>query len=84
MRTLIVSEFMTLDGVIQAPGGKDEDRAPDHQPAADLIGKRDPPLRPAPGRCASRAHPHTGVRGWDGAKRIPRAGGARPMKDLVA
>ena len=25
MRTLIVSEFMTLDGVIQAPGGKDED-----------------------------------------------------------
>jgi dihydrofolate reductase len=26
MRTLIVSEFMTLDGVIQAPGGKDEDR----------------------------------------------------------
>ncbi|MGH7650720.1 MAG: dihydrofolate reductase family protein [Gemmatimonadaceae bacterium] len=26
MRKLIVSEFMTLDGVIQAPGGKDEDR----------------------------------------------------------
>jgi dihydrofolate reductase len=26
MRTLIVSEFITLDGVIQAPGGKDEDR----------------------------------------------------------
>lgn len=26
MRTLIVSEFMSLDGVIQAPGGKDEDR----------------------------------------------------------
>ena len=26
MRTLLVSEFMTLDGVIQAPGGKDEDR----------------------------------------------------------
>ena len=25
MRKLIVSEFMTLDGVIQAPGGKDED-----------------------------------------------------------
>jgi len=25
MRDLIVSEFMTLDGVIQAPGGKDED-----------------------------------------------------------
>lgn len=25
MRTLKVSEFMTLDGVIQAPGGKDED-----------------------------------------------------------
>jgi dihydrofolate reductase len=26
MRKLIVSEFATLDGVIQAPGGKDEDR----------------------------------------------------------
>lgn len=26
MRTLIVSEFITLDGVIQAPGGRDEDR----------------------------------------------------------
>ena len=26
MRKLIVSEFMTLDGVVQAPGGKDEDR----------------------------------------------------------
>lgn len=26
MRKLVVSEFMSLDGVIQAPGGKDEDR----------------------------------------------------------
>jgi dihydrofolate reductase len=26
MRKLIVSEFITLDGVIQAPGGEDEDR----------------------------------------------------------
>jgi hypothetical protein len=26
MRNLIFSEFMTLDGVMQAPGGKDEDR----------------------------------------------------------
>lgn len=26
MRTLIVSEFISLDGVIQAPGGADEDR----------------------------------------------------------
>jgi dihydrofolate reductase len=26
MRQLIVSEFMSMDGVIQAPGGKDEDR----------------------------------------------------------
>ena len=26
MRNLIVSEFVTLDGVIQAPGGEDEDR----------------------------------------------------------
>ena len=26
MRKLIVSEFMSLDGVMQAPGGKDEDR----------------------------------------------------------
>ena len=26
MRKLMVSEFVTLDGVIQAPGGKDEDR----------------------------------------------------------
>jgi len=25
MRKLIVSEFISLDGVIQAPGGKDED-----------------------------------------------------------
>ena len=25
MRTLIVSEFVSLDGVVQAPGGKDED-----------------------------------------------------------
>ena len=26
MRKLIVSEFISLDGVIQAPGDKDEDR----------------------------------------------------------
>ena len=26
MRKLIVSEFVSLDGVMQAPGGKDEDR----------------------------------------------------------
>jgi dihydrofolate reductase len=26
MRKLMVSEFITLDGVIQAPGGEDEDR----------------------------------------------------------
>lgn len=26
MRKLIVSEFVTLDGIMQAPGGKDEDR----------------------------------------------------------
>ncbi len=26
MRKLIVSEFVTLDGVMQAPGDKDEDR----------------------------------------------------------
>ena len=30
MRKLIVSEFVTLDGVIQAPGGKDEDRQGKH------------------------------------------------------
>ena len=26
MRNLIVHEFISLDGVVQAPGGKDEDR----------------------------------------------------------
>jgi hypothetical protein len=26
MRKLVVSEFVSLDGVMQAPGGKDEDR----------------------------------------------------------
>ena len=26
MRKLVVSEFMSLDGVMQAPGGQDEDR----------------------------------------------------------
>lgn len=26
MRKLIVSEFISLDGVMQAPGGKEEDR----------------------------------------------------------
>ncbi len=26
MRKLIVSEFISMDGVVQAPGGKDEDR----------------------------------------------------------
>jgi dihydrofolate reductase len=31
MRKLIVSEFMTLDGVMQAPGGKDEDRDGDFE-----------------------------------------------------
>jgi dihydrofolate reductase len=31
MRKLIVSEFMTLDGVIQAPGGADEDRDGDFE-----------------------------------------------------
>jgi hypothetical protein len=25
MRKIVVSEFVTLDGVMQAPGGKDED-----------------------------------------------------------
>ena len=25
MRTIVVSEFVSLDGVMQAPGGKDED-----------------------------------------------------------
>ena len=31
MRKLVVSEFMSLDGVIQAPGGKDEDRDGDFE-----------------------------------------------------
>jgi hypothetical protein len=26
VRKLVVSEFVSLDGVMQAPGGKDEDR----------------------------------------------------------
>jgi hypothetical protein len=29
MRKIIVQEFMTLDGVIQAPGGPEEDRSSD-------------------------------------------------------
>ena len=38
MRKLIVSEFMTLDGVIQAPGHKDEDRDGGFQ-QTDLTGE---------------------------------------------
>jgi hypothetical protein len=34
MRKLIVSEFITLDGVMQAPGGKDEDRVAGSSTAA--------------------------------------------------
>jgi len=55
MRKLIVSEFVTLDGVMQAPGGKDEDRDSGFERGAcdvrleggDLISerRRGPPLR---------------------------------------
>ncbi len=36
MRKLIVSEFMTLDGVIQAPGQKNEDHDGEFDPSSVL------------------------------------------------